>query len=112
MTISSDTMDEKTFRDLAHGAIEKMRAAFDALDPDVVEAVMEAGVLKLTFPAGLPFVINLQPPTREIWLAADRHAWHFRYDGARWIDKKGTGAELYSTLKDAVAKKIGASVAL
>ena len=73
---------------------------------------MEAGVLKLTFPSGLPYVINLQPPTREIWLAADRQAWHFRFDGTKWIDKKGTGAELFSTLRDVVTKKIGTKVVL
>ena len=66
---------------------------------------------QLQFPKGAPFVINLQPPTREVWLAADRQAWHFRYDGARWIDKKGTGAELFTTLGKLIVDKIGATVA-
>lgn len=106
--ITSDTMDEKTFRDVAAAVIERMRTTLDALDPDLVEAVLDAGVLKLQFPKGAPFVINLQPPTREVWLAADRHAWHFRYDGASWIDKKGTGAELFATLAKLVSEKVGA----
>ena len=108
MSLTSDTMDEKTFRDVAAAVIERLRSALDAQDPDVVEAVLDAGVLKLQFPKGAPFVINLQPPTREVWLAADRQAWHFRYDGSRWIDKKGTGAELFTTLAKLVTDKTGA----
>lgn len=98
MTTTSDTMDEPTFHTLSDAAIERVRKALDAQDPDVVEAVMEAGVLKITFPAGAPFVLNTQRPIRELWLAADRQAWHFRYDGARWIDKKTGKDELFATL--------------
>ena len=91
-------MDEATFEALTTAAFERVRRALDALDPDVVEAVLEAGVLKIAFPSGPPFVLNTQRPTREIWLAADRHAWHFRCDGARWLDKKTAKEELFTTL--------------
>lgn len=106
MTITSDTMDEATFKRLAHDVIERVRRVLDAQDPDVVEAVMEAEVLKIVFPKGAPFVLNTQRPVREVWLAADRQAWHFRYDGALWVDKKGTGAELFATLSSLVSTKI------
>ena len=112
---TSDTMDEKTFRDVAGAVIERVRKALDQQDPDVVEAVLEAGVLKLQFAKGAPFVVNLQPPTREVWLAADRQAWHFRCqatpDGDRWLDKKGTGDELFTTLARLLKEKLGASIA-
>ncbi|MCC7073166.1 MAG: iron donor protein CyaY [Deltaproteobacteria bacterium] len=108
---TSDTLDEPAFRTLANAAIERVRGAIDAEDPDAVEAVLEAGVLKLQFPSGAPFVLNLQPPIRELWLAADRSAWHFRYDGARWLDKK-SGVELYATLRGLVGAKIGREPAL
>jgi CyaY protein len=107
---TSDTMDEKTFRDVAGLVIERVRQTLDQQDPDVVEAVLEAGVLKLQFPKGAPFVLNLQPPIREVWLAADRQAWHFRSDGDRWLDKKGTGDELFTTLARLLAAKIGATL--
>lgn len=103
---TSDTLDERSFRDLAGAVIERVRAALDAEDPDAVEAVLEAGVLKVQFPTGQPFVLNLQPPIRELWLAADRAAWHFRYDGARWIDKKH-GGELFATLRGLCEAKLG-----
>lgn len=100
--MTSDDMDEATFQSLSSDAIERVRQVLDAQDPDVVEAVLEAGVLKVTFPSGPPFVLNTQRPTREIWLAADRHAWHFRYDGASWRDKKTGKDELFQTLAELV----------
>lgn len=106
---TSDTLDERRFRDLAGAAIERVRRALDAEDPDVVEAVLEAGVLKVQLAKGAPFVLNLQPPLRELWLAADRVAWHFRYDGARWLDKKH-GGELFETLAGLLQEKIGKRV--
>lgn len=106
---TSDTLDERHFRDLAATVIEQVRRALDAEDPDVVEAVLEAGVLKLQFAKGAPFVLNLQPPLRELWLAADRAAWHFRFDGARWLDKKH-GGELFATLGGLLQERIGKRV--
>lgn len=109
---TSDTMDETTFKKLSTDVIERVRKALDAQDPDVVEAVMEAEVLKIAFPRQTPFVLNTQRPVREVWLAADRQAWHFRYDGAKWVDKKGTGAELFTTLGELVSRKVGATIVL
>lgn len=105
MTTTSDTMDEATFHTLSNEAIERVRKALDAHDPDVVEGVMEAGVLKITFPSGAPFVLNTQRPIRELWLAADRQAWHFRFDGAKWIDKKTGSEELFATLARVVKQR-------
>jgi CyaY protein len=110
MTTTSDTMDEATFHTLSDAAIERVRKGLDVLDPDVCEAVMEAGVLKITFPSGAPYVLNTQRPIRELWLAADRHAWHFRYDGALWIDKKGGTDELFATLAKLVKQRANVDV--
>jgi CyaY protein len=108
---TSDTLDEKSFRDLAGAVIDRVRAAVDAEDPGVCEAVLEAGVLKIQFPSGQAWVLNLQPPIRELWLAADRAAWHFRWDGAVWVDKKH-GGELEATLRELFSKKIGKPLSL
>lgn len=112
MSASSDVMDEATFKKLAHEVVERVRRALDALDPDVVEAVLDAEVLKIVFPSGAPFVLNTQRPIREVWLAADRQAWHFRYDGARWIEKKVGIDELYTTLAALIGKRTGLTVTL
>jgi len=110
-TRTSDTMDEATFMTLAKGAIERIRAALDACDPDVVECLPEADVVKIAFPSGLPYVLNTQRPVREVWLAADRNAWHFRYDGSRWLDKR-SGDELMTTVDRLVKARAGVDLKL
>jgi len=111
MEPTSDTMDEKTFKDLSARVIERVRRAIDAVDPDVVEANLEADVLKISFPTGAPFVLNMQRPIREMWLAADRRAWHFRYDGKAWLCPK-TGDELYARLAALLREKTSTTIEL
>lgn len=104
--LTSDTMDEPTFLRLAAESIGRVRDAVDACDPDVVECVPDADVVKIAFPTGLPYVLNMQRPVKEIWLAADRNAWHFRYEGSAWRDKR-SGDELFAILQDLVQKRAG-----
>jgi CyaY protein len=109
--LTSDTMDEATFMGLAKDALDRIRDAVDACDPDVVECVPDADVVKVVFPTGLPYVLNTQRPVREIWLAADRNAWHFRYDGAHWLDKR-SGDELMATIVRLVKDRAQVTIAL
>lgn len=109
--MTSDDMDEKTFADLTDQVMRRVLAALDAQDPDVVEAANEAGVVKISFPSGPPYVLNVQRPVREVWLAADRRAWHFRYDGTRWVDPK-SGDELYARLTALLQGKTGLTLRL
>jgi CyaY protein len=110
-TPTSDTMDEPTFLRLAGDAIARVRRALDAQDPDVVECVPDADVVKVAFPQGAPFVLNTQRPVREIWLAADRQAWHFRFDGSSWRDKRSSD-ELFGALHRLVKARAGVDLAL
>jgi len=95
---TSDTMSEAEFLKLAGAVIVRVPAVLDAQDPDVVECVPDADVVKVAFPTGAPFVLNKQRPVKEIWLAADRQAWHFRFDGEAWRDKRSSD-ELFATLR-------------
>ncbi len=108
---TSDTMTEAAFMTLAKSTIDAVRAAIDAQDPDVVECLPEADVVKVSFPSGLPYVMNTQRPVREIWLAADREAWHFRYDGTVWRDKR-SGDELVSTITRLINARAGVTLSL
>jgi CyaY protein len=110
MTTSAD-MDEKTFADLTDQVMKRVLGALDAQDPDVVEAALDAGVVKISFRSGNPYVLNTQRPVREVWLAAELRAWHFRYDGARWIDPK-SGDELYARLTELLRTKTGLPLSL
>ena len=109
VTATSDTMSEPTFNELSGALIKRVRDGLDGCDPDVVECVPDAEVIKIVFPSGAPFVLNTQRPVREIWLAADRQAWHFRFDGAAWKDKRSSD-ELFATLQQVVKARAGVDV--
>lgn len=107
---TSDTMSEAEFLTLAGAVIVRVQVVLDAEDPDVVECVPDADVVKVAFPTGAPFVLNKQRPVKEIWLAADRQAWHFRFDGEAWRDKRSND-ELFVTLRRLVRERAGVDLA-
>jgi CyaY protein len=105
-------MDERSYQKLADDAFRAIGDGFDAVDPEVVDCEVAADVVTLTLPGGVKCIVNMQRPTRQIWLAATAHAWHFSWDeGARrWVDDKGRGDELFATLARIVKQSTGADV--
>jgi CyaY protein len=97
-------MDERRYLDLAEAALKRVIAAFDDVDLDVADVDSAGDVVTITLRTprggGKKVVLNTQRPTRQLWLAGSGRAWHFSYDetGARWLDDKGQGDELYGTL--------------
>lgn len=63
----------------------------------------QAGVLTFSLPnkAGT-YVINKQPPTRQIWLSSPKSGpIQFRYEeDGEWVDIRGSGKSLRSLLKE------------
>ena len=102
--LTSSTMDESTFYKLAKAVFDQILKVLDDEDPDVVEADMNAGVLKINFPDGTPYILNTQRPVCEMWLAAGKQAWHFRYEGGQWVCPK-TQDELYGRLQQLLAER-------
>ena len=107
--LNSSDMDESTFYKLAQDAFSRILSVLDEEDPDVVEADMTAGVLKIHFPSGTPYILNTQRPVREIWLAAGKQAWHFRCESAQWLCPK-TGDELFARLSQLIKDRAGLNV--
>jgi CyaY protein len=91
-------MDEARYLELARQAFARLEKAVDALDADVVDLDSAGDVLTLTCKDGVKVVVNTQRPAREIWLAGAARAWHFGWDGTRWVDARRDGAELFATL--------------
>src|SRR5437867_3064577 len=97
-------MDERRYLDLAEVALKRVIAAFDDVDLDVADIDSAGDVVTITLRTsaggGKKVVLNTQRPTRQLWLAGAGRAWHFSYDegGARWLDDKGHGDELFGTL--------------
>jgi len=97
-------------------ALPELRAlvdAFDRLELDGLETELENGILTLDFSSGERFVVNSHRAARQIWMAAERTAWHFDWDApsGSWRAHK-TDDELWSTLERVVGAKLGRTLSL
>jgi CyaY protein len=106
-------MDEKSFLRLADEAFRTIGDAFEDVDAELVDCEVAGDVVTLTLAGGKKCVVNTQRPTRQIWLAAAAHAWHFSWDetARHWIDDKGRGDELFATIARVVKEGAGVDVA-
>lgn len=111
---------EVTEGDFERWADHELNALLGALDgiSDALEADLESGILTLEFSDGAKYVINSHRAARQIWMAAERNAWHFDprvptgADGpVRWVATKG-GDELWALVTDVVGRKLGQTVRL
>lgn len=106
-------MDESRYQKLADVALRAIEDMLKDVDAEVVDIERAGDVLNLTFASGMKAVVNTQRPTRQIWLAANARAWHFKYhepDGTvagRWMDDKGQGVELLSQIAAVVKECAG-----
>lgn len=102
-------MDEQTFRADVEAIYRAVLGRLDREDPDVIEAEMNAGVVRIRNARGQVYVLNVQPPLREVWYAAGDRAWHFKQVAARWIDPRN-GDELAAVLGATVSKAAGMAI--
>ena len=105
-------LSEQRYLQLAHAELAALVAALDE-HPDEVFAELAGDVLTLELAGGTRYIVNTQRPARQIWLAAERSAWHFDYDSerVRWVDAK-SGGELWSTLEQVLSAKVQRAVQL
>jgi CyaY protein len=107
-------MDEKQYRQRVAETYKRIEAAFDAVDPDVVELSRAGDVVTLQFPDGMRCLLSPQPPLKQLWVAARTNAYHFNWDEAAsaWKDDQGRGIELFGYLKALVEREVGEAVTL
>ncbi|MBM4374376.1 MAG: iron donor protein CyaY [Deltaproteobacteria bacterium] len=87
--------------------IECVIACDDSLDPD-----LQAGVLSIAFEDGAKYVVNSHRAARQIWMAAERNAWHFDLEPASSSWRTPAGDELWSTLSRVLGAKLGRTIEL
>ena len=104
-------MDESSYQHLADDALKAIETMLADVDADAVDLERAGDVITLTFKDRTKAVINTQRPTRQMWLAASARAWHFVWDGAHWLDEKGTGIELLGRVAEIVKERAGIDVA-
>ena len=106
------SLSEEVFIEAASRELLALVAALDVLN-DELDVELAGDILTIEFADGAPFVINRHGAARQIWMAADRTAWHFDWDPERktWTAQKSND-ELWSTLERVLTKKLGEPVTL
>lgn len=109
--MSTDVLVEAEFERVAD---ETMRALERALsDVDAIEIDLQMGVLNIEFGDGAKYIVNSHRAAKQIWMAAERTAWHFdpRDKGRSWVASKDS-SELWTTLETVLSRKLGVPVSL
>jgi CyaY protein len=111
--IAGVTLNEADYDAQALPELSRLVAALDAFEDDGVEAELAADILSIEFADGTKYVVNSHRAARQIWVAAERSAWHFDWDPAssRWIAAK-SGDELWSVIERALSARLGRSIQL
>lgn len=102
-------MTDLEFLDQAERLLAGVEAGCDRIN-DETDADLDnqrvGGMVTITFPNRSQIVINQQKPLHEIWLAARCGGFHYRFDGARWMDTKGQG-EFWESLSRYASEQSG-----
>jgi CyaY protein len=106
-------ISEPDYRARAYPELAALVAALDAY-PDELFAELEGDVLNIEFEDRSKYVVNSHAAARQIWLAAERSAWHFDYveERSSWLDSKTQAVELWAQLEQLLARKLGHPVQL
>lgn len=105
----SVNLSDAEYTRLAHGLLASVEQTLDRwLDEDVVDidSHRTGGLLELSFPGGSKIILNTQPPLHEIWMAARAGGYHYRWNGAAWVDTR-SGEEFCVALSRQASAQAG-----
>ena len=106
-------MTDLEFMDRAEKLLLAVEQGCDRLNEDTdadLDAQRSGGMVTLTFRNHSQIVINLQKPLHEVWMAARAGGFHYRFDGAEWMDTKGAG-EFFAHLSRYASEQAGLPLA-
>ena len=101
-------LSDSEYRAITDAILARVEATIDRLlQDDVVDidAQRTGGLLELSFPGGSKIVLNTQPPLHELWMAARRGGYHYRYVDGRWLDREGS--EFFDALSACASEQGG-----
>jgi CyaY protein len=109
--MSTEGISERDFERIASDTLLAIERALGEIDQIEIDLAM--GVLTIELADGAKYVINSHRAARQIWMAAERNAWHFDYQKSEglWRSTKD-GAELWSTVEAVLSRKLPAPVTL
>ncbi len=104
-------MDDKQFLQAADECLARVAKWLENLDPDEADYSTADGSVTIEFPDGSRFILSRQSATRQVWLAAGAHGYHYNLDSTSniWRDDKD-GHELFTRLAEVVGEQVGHSV--
>lgn len=77
-----------------------------------VECSRAGNVLEIEFiDNGTKIIVNSQAPMQEMWVAAKSGGFHYKHNGAQWMDTRNDG-ELFSSLSQMVSQQAGIDLVL
>lgn len=107
----SAKLSESEFEMLADETLEALVESLSSLEDDGLEADLESGVLTIRYEDGAKHVINSHRAAGQIWMAAGTTAWHFSWNGSRWLSTR-SGDELWATVNEKVGSKLNREIDL
>jgi CyaY protein len=102
-------MTDPEFMDRAETLLRRVEACCDRINDESsadIDNQRVGGMVTLTFTNGSQIIVNLQKPLHEVWMAARAGGFHFRFDGAAWMDTKGQG-EFFASLSRYASEQAG-----
>lgn len=102
-------MTDTDYLDLAESLLRSIELACDRINDQTdadVDNQRVGGMITMTFANGSQIIVNLQKPLQEVWLAARAGGFHYRHDGAAWMDTKGQG-EFFAHLSRFASEQAG-----
>jgi CyaY protein len=105
-------MTDLEFMDHAERLLASVESGCDRINDDTeadIDNQRVGGMITLTFGNLSQIVVNLQKPLHEVWLAARSGGYHFKFDGAHWMDTKGQG-EFFARLSRDASEQAGAAL--
>jgi CyaY protein len=103
------TLTDAEYQRETSALLARIEATCDRwLQDDVIDIDTQrsGGLLELAFPGGSKIVVNTQPPLHEVWLAARRGGFHYRWSGSAWVDTKD-GSEFIAALSREASAQAG-----
>lgn len=109
--MTNDVLTESDFERVSDAALRSLETALSEVDG--LEVDLESGILTLGFGDGTEYVLNSHRAARQIWMSAERTAWHFDYVGADrgWVASR-TDEELFAAVAGVASRKLGRTVPL
>jgi CyaY protein len=104
-------MTDSEFTEQADRALAHIEAALEACGADLDFELKDGGILEIEFADGTKVIVNRHAAAKEIWVAAKSGGYHFRWDGARWVNTR-TGEELMGALSQYVSQQAGEEIDL